>query len=582
MPGLSFLSKKSWHTSNLKNVEKVWLAEQKAEQEEKKLLELQKQLEEERQIQELRQLQAQSQGTVHHSVDSSMDWMYEGPAASQASQQQKAAEEYLLGKIYKPQESKTFELGLPAAQLSSKTDNSWMSKVASKNDTFTRMHEDPFLLIKQEEKKKRDIIISNPIKMERIRATLSKELATIDEMKEQRKKAKKELKKRLKKEKKESKKSNKRKKEEKDDSSSSSGEEDDADSVRDNKAKARRVGDYDDDDKDDNRRQYEKNTTERRRADDIRERHSNEGVDRIANSRYSTSRVDDYHTTTTTRDDDGRRRKERSSDRHDDYHNTTRDDGERRRKDRSDSRDDDYRNTTRDDDGRRRKERSSDRRDDYRSATRDDDGRRRNDRSDSRDGRRESRKRSRSRSHSHSDNERRPADYHRNNSSNDNHHSNSDGNDSSNKRYGLIRAKQSSHADHHEEKNYLGPRPDLLRRKEELREAERQAKLAASQRNSATQSMTEEERLARLAEMTMDADLLDKKKQRLLAKTEGDNGKGATNEDHSGRAVFLSDLRTEVYRQTSAQDVKSRLDQSRYTRQSSADVENGESFLKRP
>lgn len=158
MPGLSFLSKKSWHTSNLKvrslfllnsvlipntnslsltltliltftvqcdglfiittiilllqNVEKVWIAEQKAEQEEKKLLELQKQLEEERQIQELRQLQAQSHGTVHHSVDSSMDWMYEGPAAAQASQQQKAAEEYLLGKIYKPQENKTFELGL--------------------------------------------------------------------------------------------------------------------------------------------------------------------------------------------------------------------------------------------------------------------------------------------------------------------------------------------------------------------------------------------------------------------------------------------------------------------------------------
>lgn len=28
-----------------------------------------------------------------------------------------------------------------------------MAKVSTKNDTFTRMHEDPFIMIKQEEKK---------------------------------------------------------------------------------------------------------------------------------------------------------------------------------------------------------------------------------------------------------------------------------------------------------------------------------------------------------------------------------------------------------------------------------------------
>jgi len=41
MPGLSFLSKKSWHTSNLDNQERVWLAEQKAASEAKKTKELQ-------------------------------------------------------------------------------------------------------------------------------------------------------------------------------------------------------------------------------------------------------------------------------------------------------------------------------------------------------------------------------------------------------------------------------------------------------------------------------------------------------------------------------------------------------------
>ena len=96
---LGFLAKKSWHTTNLKNVEKVWIAEKRAEEETKRLAELQKQILEERQIQELRELQAKSGQVIKH-VDNSMDWMYEGPASQ--IQQQQNAEEYLLGKIYKP------------------------------------------------------------------------------------------------------------------------------------------------------------------------------------------------------------------------------------------------------------------------------------------------------------------------------------------------------------------------------------------------------------------------------------------------------------------------------------------------
>jgi len=53
---LSFLSKKSWHTATLKNVEEVWKAEQKELEEKKKLKELQKQIEDERKIQEMREL----------------------------------------------------------------------------------------------------------------------------------------------------------------------------------------------------------------------------------------------------------------------------------------------------------------------------------------------------------------------------------------------------------------------------------------------------------------------------------------------------------------------------------------------
>lgn len=75
----------------------MWLAEKKAEEEQKRLAELQKQLQEERQILELRQLQA-AHGQVTKTIDNSLDWMYEGPVSS--NQKQQSSEEYLLGKIY--------------------------------------------------------------------------------------------------------------------------------------------------------------------------------------------------------------------------------------------------------------------------------------------------------------------------------------------------------------------------------------------------------------------------------------------------------------------------------------------------
>jgi hypothetical protein len=92
---LAFLAKKSFHTSNLDNVERVWIAEQKSEAEAKKVAELQKQIEDERQIQELRQLQVAS-GQKVKTTDSSLDWMYQGVSVSQIDRQ-KASEDYLLG-----------------------------------------------------------------------------------------------------------------------------------------------------------------------------------------------------------------------------------------------------------------------------------------------------------------------------------------------------------------------------------------------------------------------------------------------------------------------------------------------------
>jgi len=52
--GKNFLSKKSWHTSALPNIEKVWIAEQKDADEKKKMAQLKRELDEERRIQELK------------------------------------------------------------------------------------------------------------------------------------------------------------------------------------------------------------------------------------------------------------------------------------------------------------------------------------------------------------------------------------------------------------------------------------------------------------------------------------------------------------------------------------------------
>lgn len=184
MPGLAFLGKKSWHTSNLKNVEQVWLAEKKADDEKKKLDELKKQITEERQILELRQLQVAS-GQIVKSVDTTLDWMYEGPSA-QAEQ----SAEYLLGKIYKPQGNEKTDIH----KIQKDPGSLWLNKVSSKNDTFTRLHEDPLLLIKQNEVNASKMVLNNPVKMARIQQQIAAELEQAEQEKRERKARKKQKK----------------------------------------------------------------------------------------------------------------------------------------------------------------------------------------------------------------------------------------------------------------------------------------------------------------------------------------------------------------------------------------------------
>ena len=113
MPGLSFLSKKSWHTSNLSNQEKVWIAEQKAESESRKVAELREQIKVEREREEFDRLTKGDQAVG----DRGTNWMYEGggavaagggvggggAAAAREEEETRKNEAYLLGKEYVPE-----------------------------------------------------------------------------------------------------------------------------------------------------------------------------------------------------------------------------------------------------------------------------------------------------------------------------------------------------------------------------------------------------------------------------------------------------------------------------------------------
>uniref|UniRef100_H3GBU5 CBF1-interacting co-repressor CIR N-terminal domain-containing protein n=1 Tax=Phytophthora ramorum TaxID=164328 RepID=H3GBU5_PHYRM len=165
---LAFLSKKSWHTANLRNVEKVWIAEQKHAAEEKKVAELRKNIEEERQLQELRQLQA-ARGDKSAAVER-LDWMYEGPSASR----EKTAEEFLLGKEYKGEDEKAAKGDLDLSTTTKYGSLALTKSALPANDTFQRLNEDPMMLIRKRQQAAREQVLKNPVKMNRIKAEVDR------------------------------------------------------------------------------------------------------------------------------------------------------------------------------------------------------------------------------------------------------------------------------------------------------------------------------------------------------------------------------------------------------------------------
>mmetsp|Transcript_13183 Transcript_13183/g.24443 ORF Transcript_13183/g.24443 Transcript_13183/m.24443 type:complete len:623 (+) Transcript_13183:45-1913(+) len=166
MSGLSFLSKKSWHTSNLKNQERVWVEEQRKEAEDAKLEEFKAQLEEERELDRLRELQENS-GLIKRDAHAKgkLAWMYRG-TEDEKQEKELTAEELLMqsarGNVPLPQEARKQEEQGAVEEGQDKAASRgpgalWDHKPSSNpNEAFRKLHQDPLFALKRREQELRE------------------------------------------------------------------------------------------------------------------------------------------------------------------------------------------------------------------------------------------------------------------------------------------------------------------------------------------------------------------------------------------------------------------------------------------
>lgn len=177
--------KKSWHPQTLKNIERVWKAEQKHEVERKKIEELQKELKEERAREEITRY-AQETGAMKKK-DERLDWMYQGPGG------QISREEYLMGRRISKEITQQYEESEsgPSAETGLLPGSIFNSTTSvSSLDMASKIREDPLFEIRKREEQKKISVLKNPVKMMEIRKMLRENLEK--DKKKKRKKDKKE------------------------------------------------------------------------------------------------------------------------------------------------------------------------------------------------------------------------------------------------------------------------------------------------------------------------------------------------------------------------------------------------------
>jgi len=167
MPGLEFLNKKGWHTKSFKNVEKKWLAEKREEEERKKMDELKRKYAEEREMMRLRRRLG---GGETSGKKERVEWMYRGPAAAAAiDDDPKTIDEYLLGK---PIVEETKEKGdFRRIARGSVPGAKWAdgAPIRTKNEAFHLRHEDPLVAMRRAKQNELEKVLHHPDTMRKIR-----------------------------------------------------------------------------------------------------------------------------------------------------------------------------------------------------------------------------------------------------------------------------------------------------------------------------------------------------------------------------------------------------------------------------
>ncbi|GLH03269.1 Coiled-coil domain-containing protein 49 [Gryllus bimaculatus] len=190
--------KKSWHPSTMRNMEKVWKAEQKHDQEKKRIAELQREIQEEKAREDM-QKYAEDQGVIEKkSGDVKLDWMYKGPGSSVDH------EEYLLGKAI----DKSFEqlqrsqqqtaISVPGRTDSTCLPGSIFAGTGEQVDVARKLQEDPLLAIRKKELQTRSEILKNPVKLKQLKEMMKTQKSKKSHGKHKKEKKKKKSKKRSK------------------------------------------------------------------------------------------------------------------------------------------------------------------------------------------------------------------------------------------------------------------------------------------------------------------------------------------------------------------------------------------------
>ena len=173
---LEYLNKKTWHPGRTQNRERVWLAEQAAAAEQRKVDELRAEREEERAREEL---EALAQGAGVRKREEKLDWMYQGGVAASKKVEEEQLQQAKEDEARQAREDK--EKG-----ERERGHQRWLShddNTTTNNEIWQRLHGDPLMMMKQQEMQARRSIVSNPVKMDAVRRRVEDEKQRRDERK---------------------------------------------------------------------------------------------------------------------------------------------------------------------------------------------------------------------------------------------------------------------------------------------------------------------------------------------------------------------------------------------------------------